>query len=192
MKYYQQISLVPTADIGLYFIWQKLYQQIHIALVENKTGDNASAIGVAFPEYNADKYYLGKKMRLLAENEKLLEKLQCEKSLNRLRDYVHVDQIKPVPEKIVGYACFKHIKLKGNKEKLARRRAKRSGETLQQALLHFEDFEEQRSKLPYINLISQTNGQRFRLFIEKQEMQQPRTGLFSCYGLSDLTTVPLF
>jgi CRISPR-associated endonuclease Csy4 len=192
MKYYQQISLVPTADIGLYFIWQKLYQQIHIALVENKTGDNASAIGVAFPEYNADKYYLGKKMRLLAENEKLLEKLQCEKSLNRLRDYVHVDQIKPVPEKIVGYACFKHIKLKGNKEKLARRRAKRSGETLQQALLHFEDFEEQRSKLPYINLISQTNGQRFRLFIEKQEMQQPRTGLFSCYGLSDSTTVPLF
>ena len=97
-----------------------------------------------------------------------------------------------MPEKLTGYACFRHIKLKGNKEKLARRRAKRKGETLQQALLHFEDFEEQRSKLPYINMTSQTNGQRFRLFIEKQAMEQPQTGLYSCYGLSNTTTVPLF
>jgi len=192
MKYYQQISLLPTAEIGLYFIWQKLYQQIHLALVENKTGDKTSAIGVAFPEYNADKYYLGTKLRLLAEDEKLLEELQCEKWLNRLKDYVHVGAIKPVPEELAGHACFSHIKLKGNKEKLARRRAKRNGEPLQQALSHFENFEEQHSKLPYINMTSQTNGQRFRLFIEKQETQQPKTGLFSCYGLSNSTTVPLF
>ena len=45
---------------------------------------------------------------------------------------------------------------------------------MQQALAHFEDFEEQQSKLPYINMTSQTNGQRFRLFIEKQEMEQPQ------------------
>ena len=192
MKYYQELTLLPQEDIDLYFIWHKLYQQIHLALVENKTGDNASAIGVAFPEYNADKYYLGTKLRLLAEDEKLLEQLQCEKWLNRLRDYVRVGLIKPVPEKLTGYACFKHVKLKGNKGKLARRRAKRNGETFHQALSHFEDFEEQSSKLPYINMISQTNGQRFRLFIERQEMEQSKTGFYSCYGLSNSTTVPLF
>ena len=192
MNYYQEITLLPNADISLYFIWQKLYQQIHFALVENKTGDNTSAIGVAFPEYNIDKNSLGKKLRLFAEDEKSLEQTHFEKWFNRLSDYVHLSQIKPVPEKLAGQACFKHIKLKGNKEKLARRRAKRKGETMQQAMEHFENFEEQLSKLPYINMTSQSNGQRFRLFIEKQAMEQPQTGLYSCYGLSNITTVPLF
>jgi len=191
MKYYREVKLLQQEDINLYFIWQKLYQQIHLALVENKTVDNASTIGVAFPEYNADKFFLGAKLRLFTEEEKLLEQMQCEKWLNRLKDYVHIYPIKPMPEKLAGHACFKHIKLKGNKEKLARRRAKRKRETLQQALAHFENFEEQRSKLPYINMTSQTNGQRFRLFIEKQAME-PQTGLYSCYGLSNTTTVPLF
>jgi CRISPR-associated endonuclease Csy4 len=192
MNYYQEISLLPNADISLYFLWQKLYQQIHIALVENKNGDSASTIGVAFPEYEAGKYSLGTKLRLFAEDEQSLAEMQCEKWLNRLSDYVHLSRIKPVPEKLAGHACFKHIKLKGNKEKLARRRAKRNGETMQQALAHFEDFEEQRSNLPYINMSSETNGQRFRLFIEKQVMGQSQTGLYSCYGLSNATTVPLF
>jgi len=193
MYYYQEISLLPSAeDIGLYFIWEKVYQQIHLALVENKKPDNTSAIGVAFPEYNDSHYFLGKKLRLFAEQEQILKQMQCEKWLNRLRDYVHVSEIRSVPEKLSGFACFKHIKFKGNKEKLARRRAKRKGETLQQALTHYENFEEQRSKLPYINMASQTNGQRFRLFIEKQIKEQPQTGLYSCYGLSNTTTVPLF
>jgi CRISPR-associated endonuclease Csy4 len=192
MNYYQEITLLPNADINLYFIWQKLYQQIHLALVEKKTADNTSAIGVAFPEYNADRYSLGTKLRLFAEDEKSLEQMHFEKWFNRLSDYVHLSHIKPVPEKLTGHACFKHIKLKGNKEKLARRRAKRKGETLQQALSHFENFKAQCSNLPYINMTSQTNGQRFRLFIEKQAMEQPQTGLYSCYGLSNTTTVPLF
>lgn len=192
MKYYREISLLPNADIALYFIWKKLYQQIHLALAENKSGDKASSIGVAFPGYDAGKFALGTKLRLFAENERLLEQLQCEKWLNRLNDYVHVSSIKPVPEKVTGHACFKHIKLKGNKEKLARRRAKRKGETLQQALAHYADYEEPQSKLPFINMISQTNGQNFRLFIEKQAKEQPQAGSFSCYGLSNTTTVPLF
>jgi len=192
MNYYREITLLPNADISSYFIWQKLYQQIHLALVENKITDKASAVGVSFPEYNADKFFLGTKLRLFSEDMKSLEQMPFEKWFSRLRDYVHFCEIRPVPKKLAGHACFKHIKLKGNKEKLARRRAKRNGETLQQALSHFENFEEQRSKLPYINVISQTSGQRFRLFIEKQAMEQPQTGLFSCYGLSNTTTVPLF
>ena len=192
MNYYQEVTLLLNADIGVYFLWQKVYQQIHFALVENKRADNASMIGVAFPEYDAYKYSLGTKLRLFAEDEKLLEEMFCEKWLNRFNDYVHIYPIKPVPEKLAGYACFKHIKLKGRKEKLARRRAKRKGETLQQALVHFENYKEQHTKLPYINMTSQTNKQRFRVFIEKRLMDQPRRGLYSCYGLSHTTTVPLF
>ncbi len=212
MKYYREISLLPNADIALYFIWQKLFQQIHFALAENKSADKTSAIGVAFPGYDAVKFALGTKLRLFAESEQLLEQMQCEKWLNRLSDYVHVSSIKPVPGKVPGHACFErsrmvsgrgtekvaghasfmHTKLKGNKEKLARRRAKRKGETLQEALAHYADYEEPQSKLPFINMTSQTNGQNFRLFIEKQIKEQPQQGSFSCYGLSNTTTVPLF
>lgn len=192
MKYYQQVTLLRDARIDLYDFWQKFYQQIHLALVENKIAENTSTIGVSFPEYNADDFSLGTKLRLFAANEQTLKDLQCEKWLERLLDYVHVSSIKPVPEKVTGHACFKHIKLKGNKEKLARRRAKRKGESLQQALAHFADYKEQRSKLPFINMVSQSNGQHFRLFIEKEEQEQSQTGHFSCYGLSNMTTVPLF
>ena len=192
MNYYQEISFLPNADIPIYFLWQKVYQQIHLALVESKKADNASAIGVAFPGYISNTYSLGKKLRLFALDEKSLEQTQCKKWLKRFTDYVHISSIKPVPEALAGYACFKHIKPKGNKEKMARRRAKRKGETFQQALAHYEDFEQQCSKLPYINMTSQTNGQHFRLFIEKKIMNAQQTGLYSCYGLSNTTTVPLF
>lgn len=192
MNYFQEISLLPNTGIDVYFLWQKIYQQIHLALAENKDSVNLSSIGVSFPEYNAAEYLLGAKLRLFAEDEKSLEQMECERWLNRLSDYVHIKPVATVPEKVVGYACFRHVKLKGNKEKLARRRAKRKGETLQQAVAHFADYKEQCSKLPYINMTSQTNGQRFRLFIEKQEMEHPKTGSYSCYGLSRTTTVPLF
>lgn len=192
MRWYIEMMLLPNADIGQYFTWQKLYQQIHLALAESKSEENASKIGVSFPEYNADEFRLGTKLRLFAEDEQSLKDMQCDKWLRCLRDYVQVKPIATVPENLAGYACFRHIKLKGNKEKLARRRAKRKGETFQQALSHYENFEEQRSKLPYINMTSLTNGHRFRLFIEKQTREQQRTGPFSCYGLSNTTTVPLF
>ena len=192
MAYYIEVSLIPNADISVYFLWKKLYQQIHLALAENKSEENESKIGAAFPGYDGERFLLGTKLRLFAEEEQALKDMQCEKWLNRLRDYVRLKSIATVPEKLLGHACFKHVKLKGSKEKLARRRAKRKGETLQQALVHFENYKEQHTKLPYINTTSQTNKQRFRVFIEKQLTDQPRTGLYSCYGLSHTTTVPLF
>ena len=192
MKYFIELTLLPNLEIPLHFIWQKLYQQIHLALAENKNEENVSRVGVSFPEYHAGEFLLGTKLRLFAEDEQSLRDMNCEKWLSRLRDYVHVKPIAAVPEKIISHACFRHVKMKGSKEKLARRRAKRKGETLQQALAHFADYVEPRSKLPFINMASQTNGQHFRLFIEKQAMVQPQAGSFSCYGLSNTTTVPLF
>ena len=40
MKYYLDMTLLPDTDITLDFIWQKIYQQVHIALVDNKIADN--------------------------------------------------------------------------------------------------------------------------------------------------------
>ncbi|MFA0280003.1 type I-F CRISPR-associated endoribonuclease Cas6/Csy4, partial [Vibrio sp. 10N.222.55.F8] len=51
MNYYQEITLLPDAEISLGFIWQNVFQQVHIALVDNKVAANQSAIAVGFPEY---------------------------------------------------------------------------------------------------------------------------------------------
>ncbi|MBL1422430.1 MAG: type I-F CRISPR-associated endoribonuclease Cas6/Csy4, partial [Alphaproteobacteria bacterium] len=45
MKYYLDITILPDEEANLGFLWHKVYQQIHIALVENKIADNQSAIG---------------------------------------------------------------------------------------------------------------------------------------------------
>ncbi|NMU26494.1 type I-F CRISPR-associated endoribonuclease Cas6/Csy4, partial [Vibrio parahaemolyticus] len=51
MDYYQEITLLPDADISLGFIWQNVFQPVHLALVDNKIAGHQSAIAVSFPEY---------------------------------------------------------------------------------------------------------------------------------------------
>ncbi len=174
MKYFIELTLLPNLEIPLHFIWQKLYQQIHLALVENKEQEDVSKVGISFPEYNADEFLLGTKLRLFAQDEKALQSIQCEKWLSRLRDYVFVKPIAPVSEKVGGYACFRQVKMKGSKEKLARRRAKRHEETFERALAHFDNYKEQQTKLPYINMNSQSSSQRFRLFYMKHRLKSNR------------------
>jgi len=161
-------------------------------LVSNKLSDNRSVVGVAFPEYDADKYSLGKKLRLFAKNETDLLNMQCEQSFKHMIDYIRLECIKPTPEQVNGYRCFKQVKPRGSKEKLARRRSKRKKEPLAEALSHFKAFEIEKINLPYIKIHSATTGQRFSLFIEKQDLEQPREGFYSCYGLSKAATVPSF
>jgi len=198
MNVYQEVTLLSDADITPYFLWQKLYHQIHIALAENKNSGGASAIGISFPEYNAAEFSLGAKLRLFAEDVGALEKFQCEKWLSRLKDYVHIGEIMPVPETVRGYACFKQVKPKGSNEKLARRRAKKLGMDYVDALAYFENTNARKasknkhSKLPYIHMHSETNGHQFRLFIDLKIEDQQKPGTFTCYGLSNVSTVPMF
>ena len=51
MQFYQEITLIDQAEISPYFIWSKLYTQLHIALAESKDIDNQVNIGVSFPQY---------------------------------------------------------------------------------------------------------------------------------------------
>lgn len=51
MDYYQDITLLPDAEVNLGFLWQKVFQQVHIALVEHKVADNRSAIALSIPKY---------------------------------------------------------------------------------------------------------------------------------------------
>ena len=192
MNYYIDITLIQDAEANLGFLWEKVYQQVHLALVENKTEENTSQIGLSIPEYGSSMFPLGSKMRLFSSNEQLLRQLDIGKWLNRLTDYVHFTSVRAVPGSVEQFAVFKRIRFDGNAERLARRRAKRKGESFEQALKHYEGYKQPQTDLPFINLKSLSDGQWFKLFIKKELVDSSELGTFSCYGLSQRATVPWF
>ena len=197
MKCYLDITLLPDAEANLGFLWQKVFQQVHLGLVENKIADNESAIAVSFPDYGDKIFPLGDKLRLFAENQRQLEQLNIEKWLSRLTDYTHIKSIKEVPSSVDQYALFKRKQFKSNLLREAKRRAKYKNETLAEAMEHFKHYES-KTTLAFINMTSLSTGKDttenrgFKLFIEQEIVTEPRQDVFNCYGLSKTATVPWF
>lgn len=200
MNYYQEITLIDQAEISPYFIWSKLYGQLHLALAEIKNADDKVNVGVAFPQYIYEqktekaksRIGLGTRLRLFAQTEAELNQLNIKKWLERLTDYVHISSIRPVPEnKVTGYAIFKRKQVKTNAERLARHRVKRGDIDFDEALSRYRNVVKTLD-LPFIQLKSLTSGQPFKLFIEKQPAEQSASQVFSAYGLSSESPVPEF
>lgn len=193
MKCYLDITLLPSADIALYFLWGKTYQQLHLALVEAQDANKQVKVGVSFPEYSGKRFHLGSKLRLFAPSTRDLEAVNINKWLSRLSDYVHITSIRDVPDKVEGYAHYSRVnKRKSNAEK-AGSNAERLNIPYKQALGKLKGRNEALSKAPFIYMKSLSSGQRFRLLIalEKTSDHQTKQG-FSTYGLSSTSTVPLF
>ena len=199
MKYYQEITLIDQAEISSYFIWSKLYTQLHIALAEIKDTNDKVNIGVSFPQYIFEekiegkkaKVNMGKKLRLFAQNEADLKKLDLKKWLDRLTDYVHITSIREVPENVKGYAIYKRKQVKTNATRLARHRVKRGDIGFDEALARYSNVVTT-TELPFIQMKSLTSDQMFKLFIEKRSIEQSKSQVFSTYGLSSESSVPEF
>lgn len=192
MNFYIEITLLPGVDIGLYFLWEKVFQQIHKGLVNMKGSDNKVPVGLSFPEYVAERNQLGAKVRLFAKEKKILDELNPKKLLSSYLDYVHLTRSRSVPDDVSSYARYYRQQPKSSVERIARRKARREGISKNEALKLLHPFKEQRVKTPYINMHSISSEHRFRLFIHKQESQSPVNEKFSCYGLSANSTVPEF
>lgn len=197
MKSYVDITLLPDADIALYFLWSKVYQQIHLALVESQDDNNIVKFGVAFPEYEYDeqnrKYTLGKKLRLFTPSESDLQALDLSKWLARLSDYVHLTQIRAVPEQVEQYAFFKRLQPKNSIARLARRKARFAGISFEEAMAYYKDRKEVYSQAPFVRIRSLSSDNQYRLLITKEETDiTDSADGFSTYGLSASSAVPLF
>lgn len=199
MKFYQEITLIDQVEISPYFIWSKLYTQLHIALVEQKDANEKVNIGVSLPKYiyeqgnetKTSKVHLGNKLRIFAEDQAALEKLNIPQWLARLTDYVHITSIREVPENIKGYATYSRKQVKTNAERLARHRIKRGDIGFDEALARYSNVVKT-TDLPYIQLKSLTSDKSFKLFIEKKNAEKSETQVFSTYGLSSESSVPEF
>lgn len=220
MNYYIELTLLPSLEIPLHFLWEKAYQQVHLALVENgfESGDvskrkngkegqlKKSHIAISFPDYKSKDFPLGNRLRLFAQSEEQLQKLiDIGKWFNGLADYIERPlRVEKVPRSAT-FVRFKRVQLHTNIERLARRRAMRNEESFEQAMKHFEGFKDQKSNLPFVYMTSLSTSEatvpssrnKFRLFIEKEDVQQAQAGTFNCYGLSSRepdkqATVPWF
>lgn len=200
MKYYQDITLLPDAEVSLGFIWEKVYQQIHLMLVEHKVADNESAIGLSFPAYGDKTFPLGNQLRLLAERETMLKQANVNQWLQRLSDYVHVKSIKAVPSDVDKYVSFHRVNPKSQQRRLkqldrrvaylSQKHGVAEAEMRVQLLASIEK-QSGNSKLPYINVqsLSSCHGEqrhKFMLFIdcEKAATSAQRGNVFTCYGFS--------
>lgn len=200
MKFYQELTLLPMAEIGLNFLWEKLFKRVHLALVSLKDKKDLIPIGVSFPEFNKEKNTLGTKLRLFAPTEEILTNLKIEEKLLPFKDYLHITKTHPVPSKsIKSYAIFSRWrKEKTNIERLARRRMKRHNETFEEALSYYSNVKTSNSKTPpYIVTKSFSYNTNFRLYIDMKTVEKASNNMYTCYGLSTSertapSTVPVF
>lgn len=203
MKCYQEITLIDQAEISPYFLWSKIYTQLHIAFAEHTDEQGKIIFGVSFPQYRIHQQknigFLGSKVRVFAPSESELQKLNLSKWLERLVDYVHITQPREVPQtKITGYAHYFRINPKMTLEERIAHQAQRRSVSFDEAQQHFKQYSEQPEIAPYVSLKSlstkreQNIDRYYRLYIGKSVAEEANDGKFGTYGLSRTVTVPEF
>ncbi|MCI3878731.1 type I-F CRISPR-associated endoribonuclease Cas6/Csy4 [Acinetobacter higginsii] len=203
MQYYIELTLLPNEDTSAYFLWSKVYTQLHIAFVEHLDKKEKIPFGVSFPQYRINQQknigFLGKKIRIFANTEAELWQLNLGKWLERFVDYVHFTQPREVPQaKITGYAHYFRVNPKMNLEERITHQAQRHNISLDQARQHFKQYIDQPVVEPYVSLKSlsakrEENIDRpYRLYIGKSVADEAKDGTFGTYGLSRFSTVPEF
>lgn len=188
MEHYQDIKILPDPEFPVNVLMNALFSKLHRALV--RLGSNE--IGVSFPKVNNDKPTLGNVLRLHGSAD-ALQGLQQENWLVGMRDHTDLSEIAPVPEH-ARYCRVKRVQAKSSADRLRRRYCKRhEGVTLQDAETLIPNSVEEHLNLPYLQLISESTKQRFRLFIEHEtDLSNRIVGEFNTYGLSRNATVPWF
>ena len=197
MYYFIEMSLLPDDSVSRGFVMGKVMNVLHLCFVNLQKEIGYNPVGLAFPEYCYDpeakgtaKASLGTKIRLYAQTEAHLEALNLKQQFSRFEDYVHVRGIKSVAAQGLSFVCFKRVQVQTSSERLARRRAQFTGESLAQARARYVEFIPEQSDLPSVALHSHSNQHLFRLFIAKQPAAAPTEWQFNTYGLSDTVGVP--
>jgi CRISPR-associated endonuclease Csy4 len=199
MKHYLDITLLPSDDIGVNFLWSKVMMQVHLALVEIQDGNKKVPVAISFPQYRAKlgakSAFLGHKLRLLAQDENDFEKLNITKWLNRLDDYVHIKSVAAVPNDISNYESYSKPTKLGSPQGYIKRRMKRKGESEEQASAHFASYQMDPNvkTLPFIKLKSLGSDQTFNMVIKQRNIEKiEETFLFNTYGINSKATLPKF
>jgi len=187
LTHYIDFMVIADEETSVPQVMGALYEKLHLALVENKAGN----IGVSFPQYRMTAKWIGSVLRLHGA-EADLEAFMASDWLKGVRDYVHISDIDAVPEGTI-YRVVYRKQFKTNVDRLRRRRMKRKGVTMEDAIKTIPDTVARSPDLPYLWMRSLSTQQRFCLFIGMSPPRKtPVPGRFSCYGFSNEATIPWF
>lgn len=187
MDHYIDIRLRPDPESPPHQLMAALYGRLHRALVQLRCDD----VGVSFPAMRHQPPTLGDQLRLHSTRERL-QQLQQLPWLGSVADHVDVSQPMSVPAGAL-HRQVQRVQAKSNAERLRRRHMRRHGVDAATARERLPDSIAQTVHLPFMQLVSTSTGQTFRMFLRHGPIkQQPLAGAFNAYGLSAMATVPWF
>jgi CRISPR-associated endonuclease Csy4 len=183
MDYFTDIKLLPDAEIPATVLMNAIYTKLHKALCDL----HSTNIGISFPKY---KVTLGDVLRIHGK-EPVLNDLQGLDWIGGMKGYCKISDIVPVP----AGSKFRTISRKQptvSQSKLNR--------LIKRGSITEDEVKNYKAKMftkgldnPYVELVSGSNGQRHRRYIEFGELQDsPVEGEFDQFGLSKIATVPWF
>ncbi len=188
MDYFIDIELFPKKELRENILLNQLYTEFHRRLCDLDSTD----IGVSFPKY---KKILGDVFRIHGKEE-ALGRLQSEEWIKKYSKNYHVSKIASIPKEI-KYRTISRVQQTMSQSKL-RRLIKRAEEG--KGGIKNEDIKKYKIKMfqggldnPFVELISGSSKQRYRLFIEFGDFQDTKVKeKFDTFGLSKTSTVPWF
>ncbi|CAK0756548.1 CRISPR-associated endonuclease Cas6/Csy4 [Gammaproteobacteria bacterium] len=181
VDYYVDIRILADPEFEPTLLLNALFAKLHRALVQTGT----QSIGISFPCLPSDQKNLGDCLRLHGMNADL-EQFMASGWLIGMRDHILVQGPLSIPRTVV-YRVVRRVQVKSNPARLQRRWMRRHGST---CLLRHRKIE---TDLPFLQILSQSTGEHFRLFIKHCPVSaSPVVGKFSYYGLSATATVPWF
>jgi CRISPR-associated endonuclease Csy4 len=184
---YFDVRLLPDPDLSSIVLMNSLFNKVHQALAAYR----AENIGISFPDWEPNGITLGSRLRLHGKAGDL-EKMMQPGWLAGMQDHAIVGAIAQVPPHAL-HRVVRRVQAKSNPERERRRLMRRKDITAPAARQIIPDSAAERLSLPYLVLTSRSTGQKFRLFIEHQPLQDHAVeGRFGTYGLSPTATVPWF
>jgi CRISPR-associated endonuclease Csy4 len=135
---------------------------------------------------------LGTTLRLHAGQDAPLVSLMASDWLRGMSDHACLTPVVPVPEQ-VRHRVVSRVQAQSSPERLRRRLMRRHALTEAEARERIPDSVAERLRLPYVQLRSTSTGQNFCLFVAHGPLlDEPVSGEFSAYGLSQTGSVPWF
>lgn len=192
MDHYVDITLQPDPEFPAPLLMNALFAKLHRALA-SPNNQWVGQVGVSFPRHQSTGRapHLGDQLRLHGQGS-VLERLFSHDWLAGMRDHAQCAEPMPVPDG-TEHRLVRRVQAQSSPERLRRRLAHRHRLTAEEAAQRIPDCAAQTLRLPWVQLRSSSTGQSFRLFIEHGPLlQQPNTGSFSPYGLSQGASIPWF
>lgn len=187
MDHYIEIRVLPDPEFPANHLMSALFSKLHRALAAVAEGE----IGISFPDAVSDRPRLGERLRVHG-SAAALDRLMNLDWLKGMRDHVSIQGPATVPE-TVRFRTVSRVQAHSSPERMRRRLMKRHEIDAEHAKQQIPDSAAEYLNLPYLEIRSQSTGQRFRLFVRQGLIKEASTpGRFSSYGFSDHATVPWF